>query len=395
MKKMLIGMLFLIIVSLLLACNGNDNSNNEDPIISTGTISLPYIMSVDSSDGDVLIPYEIDGDQESITWTSSDTEILSIDEQGLVTAHDNGKVIITATSGEHVSTMEIVSTKDRYTDYIRISTKAQFLMIFSNPANFNSPDKRYILTNDIDFGGDSIEPIGGWDLSNEDTPIDSNRQFRATLDGRGYALKNFSIRNSSLTSVSGSYFGVSLIPFIYDGKVLNLNIIDATFSGTGFTGSVAGKIEKGTIENVFIRATITSRSDNLGIPAGGVAGIVGPDAIIKNVILDVTVNGGFIFAGFNFGNGSYSNAVSETLGDSERRRPIQFTATSTLKDNEEEDAALKTFINSSRIESEDLGLLDSYMLTGEAKDLVWYIVEGYMPFLIRPDGKTPEWALIQ
>lgn len=387
MKKVLwtitIGSFFV----MLTACGHKD----QDDYL-TGALSLPVAMSIDSSDGSVMIPYQSEGDSEAISWSSDDPEVVSVDAAGQVTVHKRGQAIITAQSGAYSASMKVIATYDKYTDYTRIRTKAEFLATFSHPANFNSPDKKYVLTTDIDFGGDRIEPIGGWDLSDQDTPYDPNRQFRATLDGRGFALKNFVISNPLTTKVDQSYFGVSLIPFILDGKVLNLNIIDATFEGTGFTGSIAGKILEGTIENCFVRATIISSSGNLGIPSGGIAGIVGPDAVIRNVILDVYVSGGFIYAGFNFGTGTNSIAVSETLADQDRRRPIMNTAITTNKGDEDEDAALKDFLDSVRIENEDLGNMDQYTLTPAAKETAWAISEGYMPFLIRADGMTPDWA---
>ncbi len=395
MKKILNVSLLMIFITVLAACSSTNTQSETTTEYITGMVTLPVALSIDSSDGVMKIPFETEGDEEAIIWSSSDTNIASIDEQGYVTVLAEGQVTLTAVSGSHTATTKLIATFDKYTDYIRINTKTEFLATFSNPANYSNPNNRYVLATDIDFGGDNIEPIGGWDLSNDETPMDPNTQFRATLDGRGYALKNFNISNPRSTKVGTDYFGVSLFPFIYDGTVRNLNIIDASFSGTGFTGSIAGKILYGTIENCFVRATITATSDNSGIPAGGIAGIIGPDAIVKNVILDVKVNGGYIYSGFNFGTGSNCNAISETLDDSELRRPLRNTAISTMKGNEDEDAALNDFLNSVRIENEQLSDFNSYTLTEEAKQNYWFIVNGYMPFLIRFDGIIPDWAEIK
>jgi hypothetical protein len=379
-------------ILIISACQ-NENQNS-DTNIQNEDIILPIAMNVDSSDGLVKIPFTSGEDEEIITWSTDNTSISTVDQEGNVTSHGNGIATITATNGTYSSTMKLIATKDKYTDYIRIKSKLEFLFIFSNPDNFNSVDKLYVLDTDIDFNGDNISPIGGWDISNDETPVDPSRQFRATLDGRGYALKNFRIVNPVSTKVDQYYFGVSLIPYIYDGKVVNLNIIDAFFSGSGFTGSIAGKIEKGVIENCFVKATITSTLANPGIPAGGIAGIIGADAVVKNVVLDVRVIGGFIYSGFNFGIGSNSSAISKTLADEERRGPIRPTAITTNKGDEDEDAALKDFIDSKRIEDEELGDMNMYPLTIEAKTSYWTIKQGYMPFLIRADGQNPEWALI-
>ena len=392
MRKILTIIILLLSAFIMSACNNNSSNQQTEEI--TGNVTLPVAVSLDSSDGVTQFPYEVEDQSIQISWSSSDSTIASIDNEGYVTIHKEGKVEITATSGTHISSSDLFVTVDKYTDYIRINTKAEFLMYFTNPINFNSPNKKYVLTKDIDFGGDTIDPIGGWDVSTDEESIDPNTAFRATLDGRGYALMNFTINNPLNTKTDGSYFGVSLIPFMYDGVVRNLNIINANFSGTGFTGSIAGKILYGVIENCFVQGTITSTSGNMGIPAGGIAGIVGPDAIIRNVIIDVKVNGGYIYTGFNFGTGTNCNAISETLDDSERRRPMKNTADSTLKGNDDEDAALNDFLDSARIENDQLGDFDSYTLTETAKQNIWTITEGYMPFLIRMDGMTPDWAMI-
>jgi hypothetical protein len=388
MKKFLTVISILIFSIAMFACEKDNDPNAK------GAITLPVAMSVDSTDGEVQIPFETEGDAEAIVWTSADEDIATVNALGQITAKNNGTVTITAKSGSFETTMKLVASLDKYANYTKIKTKLEFLFLFSNPDNFNSPDQLYALDNDLDFNGDMISPIGGWDTSDENTPVDPNKQFRATLDGRGYALKNFQIINPLSTKVGTSYFGVSLIPFIYDGKVLNLNIIDAIFSGTGFTGSIAGKIEKGVIDNCFVRAKIISTSGNTGIPSGGIAGIIGPEAIVRNVLLDAEISGGFIYSGFNFGNGSNSNAISASLGDEDRRRPIRTTAITTNKGDLEEDAALRDFIDSKRILDEELGDFGAYSMTEQAKMTAWAIKTGYMPFLIRKDGLTPSWAMI-
>ncbi|GEM_PF-4724837 len=389
MRKICSLILAFLLISILSACNGEDSPH------LTGAVSLPYYMSIDSSDGIIAYPYETEGDTEAIEWSSSNPAIATIDDEGQISVLGAGTVTITATSGAHTATSTLITTWDKYTDYTRIRTKAEFLMTFSNPDNFNDPDKKFVLTGDIDFGGDHIEPIGGWDVSTDEDSIDPTIQWRATLDGRGYALKNFIISNPLKTNVDGGYFGVSLIPFFDGGAVRNLNIIDATFYGTGFTGSIAGKITNGVIENCFVRANITATSGRGGLPAGGIAGIVGPDAVIRNVVLDVNISGGFIYSGFNFGTVTNVSAVSETLNDFDRPNPMRETAITTNKGDEDEDAALNPVEQHIRLENNHLTDIDFYTLTSTVRDSIWVSVDGYMPFVVRADGQTPDWALVE
>lgn len=393
MKGILRALLILSSLVLLIGCTSNDQT--EETQYEVGAIQTPFVMHVDSSDGDIFIPLETDADIESVVWSSSNESIATVDQDGKISIQNEGEVTITAQSGIHESSTRLITSIDKYEDYLRIRTKAEFLMIFSNPDQYSNPENKFVLTKDIDFGGDLIEPIGGWDQSDEETPVDLDKAFRATLDGRGYALINFRIENSRSTKVDQYYFGVSLFPFIYGGTVVNLNLINATFSGSGFTGSLAGKISHGLIENCFVQGTISATLGNNSIPSGGIAGIIGVDAIVRNVLLDVKVSGGFIYSGFNFGTGSNSSAISETLDDEDRRWPIRNTAVTTNNGNEEEDAALNDFLISYRIENEQLGNMDAYGFTEDAKDFVWAFQEGYMPYLIRQDGLAPSWARIE
>lgn len=392
MKKLITFFLILLTSTFLIACSGNNT--DDSPIFMTGAVFLPEAITLDTSDGEIDFPVDTDGDLEAIEWSSSNPTVATIDETGTITILKQGIITITATSGEHSDSSTLYATYDKYTDYIRIETKAQFLMTFSNPDNFNDPTKKYVLTEDIDFNGDQIEPIGGWDRSDLNTPVDPNTVFRATLDGRGYALKNFVIDDPLSTKVDRSYFGVALFPFIDGGIVRNLNLINITINGNGFSGGIAGKITNGLIENCFVQGTITATDGRSGMPGGGIAGIVGPDAMIQNVFLDVYLSGAHIYAGFNFGTGTNSMVVSQTLDDSERRVPVSNTAITTGKGDADEDAALHQFFDVARLENDQLRSIDNYPFSTSAKRDFWIKLDGYMPYLVRPDGQTPDWATL-
>jgi len=49
---------------------------------------------------------------DTITWSSANEDIATVDESGLVTAHRAGKVKITATSGSGKSAYCTVTVKD-------------------------------------------------------------------------------------------------------------------------------------------------------------------------------------------------------------------------------------------------------------------------------------------
>src|SRR5690606_3688782 len=156
--------------------------------------------------------------------------------------------------------------------------------------------KKYILTADIDFQGAEAKPLGAWgsvDWTGEKNP---GGIFKGELDGNGYALMNFKITGSEHPGLieNGLSFGTSLFPNL-TGKVRNLNIINATIVGDGFSGGVAGLVEGGSISNVYFQGTVISLKswgsvENMAVPAGGIAGMLGGGTTsVSNVFVDAVV----------------------------------------------------------------------------------------------------------
>lgn len=253
--------------------------------------------------------------------------------------------------------------------YIAIGTVAEFMAI-------EDLTKNYFLVNDIDFGGAEAKPLGGWG--------ESRSPFSGIFDGNGWALKNFKITGSNHPNLleNGSSFGTSLFPRL-TGTVRNLNIINATIVGDGFSGGVAG-LNDGTISNVYFQGTVTASkswgsSENWAVPAGAIAGMQGGSGVISNVFVDARVVGGHIFFGYAFANASNLLAVKETLD-------AEMTLHTGQEKEDDTPYLVKSFINAEVLNKSMLSTINNF-------GLKWSTQGAARPYLVRVDGQVPSWAL--
>lgn len=268
--------------------------------------------------------------------------------------------------------------------YTGISTKEEFLAI----TDFSA---KYILTADIDFQGGEAKPLGSWGAVDWQGVIDPLQVFSGTFDGNGFALMNFKLTGSlypglMVTDLNGTHaMGTSLFPNL-TGLVENLNIINATIVGDGFSGGVAGLVElTGTIRNVYFQGTVTAAkswgsAEGYEIPAGGIAGILGGASgiTITNVLIDADIIGGHIFFGYSYKTASNLYAVSGTLD------PNVTLFTGQEKTGETE-ILFKTFPSSVQV-------VPNHSLTTITLGAKWSVSGATRPYLIRVSGGAPAWA---
>lgn len=394
-KKMFGMALLLLIAALFVACTGEEN-NHQMVIENLSITYVPGDSSVSVTEGVYLPKTSSVVPEATITWSSSNETAIN-PETGAVTrptGNSNSNVILTATitingiSQETTFMLTVLATGGNNTNpdpdpnpnpnpdpnvpigYTGIATVADFKAITDYSGN-------YILTADLDFGNEEINPLGGWN------DIPSNR-FSGTFDGNGYALKNFTIgltaKPTLIGDTEGNTFGASLFPRL-TGTVRNLNIINAEMRSFGFSGGVAGVVEGGLIEDVYFQGRVVATNGfTHTVPAGGIAGILGGgSSTIRNVFIDAEIQGGFVFVGFNFGNGSNSYAVSESIGDDGN---LMFQIDQTT--NPDETPALRQFSGSSRVAR--------HSLTSISLGAKWRITDATRPYLARVDGNTPSWA---
>src|SRR5690554_6625 len=332
MKKMKMNKLFSVIsiavLSLLVvACTGGANKAEEIVDELLGKIEYQGDDSRTSVTGDLYFPLEssIDPNAE-IEWLSENLDVI-MDDGTVIRPNSNMRIkveVFVRVDGKEASGSISFTVKadvtggndpdptpdpnpDPDVSDGKISTVEEFMAI----TDFS---KNYELTNDIDFKGAEIKPLGRIGSVNWQRVIDPSGVFSGIFDGKGFALKNFKLTGSAHpsafqeTNQDGitSYMYVSIFPNL-TGTVKNLAVVNATIIGDGFSGGIAGLMEgNATLDNVFFSGTVTSNkawgsTEGWDVPGGAIAGMIGGTATVKNALaIPSALMGNNLITGFNF-----------------------------------------------------------------------------------------------
>ena len=152
--------------------------------------------------------------------------------------------------------------------------------------------KTFVLTDDIDLGGNEWTPIS------MSTNLAGGETFRGTFDGQGHTIKGL---NSNQKDVAG------LFGYVYACTIKNVTIEGATLSSNHYAGGIVGWVlnNKGNIQKPFVlenchvkNSTITSTPEMVdgewdnGDKVGGLVGYAvftdNPEAMINNCSVENT-----------------------------------------------------------------------------------------------------------
>ena len=214
--------------------SGNNNYNN------------PYNAAVDK-DGVLIGTYENCKNYDDMAALVAELDLTAEGWSSYWSIKD-GKLIFGEEDPEPVDDAVILTQDDM----------ANFAKILKE-----NPDGKYALGSDIDFGGNSIGQIG---------------TFGGELDGRGFALKNFTLTNNSSTSPQWS------IAFIAENTGTIKNVaLEFSYSGNnGKEGFVAKN--SGNMNNIFASVRIDKKS----WACSGIIGINATGAKVMNVVVVLT-----------------------------------------------------------------------------------------------------------
>ena len=150
------------------------------------------------------------------------------------------------------------------------------------PNNFTG--KTIKLENDIDCGGNYIQPIG----DNTVSGYPSN-SFAGTFDGQNKTISNFKVKTTEPVYAAAGLFGT------ITGHVKNVNVDNAEISSTHYVGGIVGYIGANTGASVegckVTNSTITSTTELVngewdnGDKAGGIVGYLSPNDKVLNCIV--------------------------------------------------------------------------------------------------------------
>ena len=203
-----------------------------------------------------------------------------------------GEVILVPTTNEFAASETYSMTDVYYGAVTPVSGKtitistAEELRLFARYVNNDNSTEglTFVLTEDIDLAGVTMESIGWFVQCNKSSTLRFDRSFRGTFDGQGHTVSNLTIRhNGCSTGFFGSVSG---------GTVKNVKLTDASVFGMRQTGGIVGRLIQGTVENCSFRGTVTSYGvpgdTNSGNSVGGLIGEI-LHATVRNCAVEAEV----------------------------------------------------------------------------------------------------------
>ncbi len=169
-------------------------------------------------------------------------------------------------------------------DPYRIENKADWkkLVDFVAASKWEYPSSHFIVTSDIDFGGDSIQPVAY-----------NGVRFQGILDGNGKTFKGFIYDNPNgfenrIDPNNPNKFvgkGTGLFGNIGSVGVVKNLTIDGIIRGHSSIGGFAGYLY-GTVENCVNKGTVSTNSSTA---VGGIAYRLAEGGVIRNCVNEGTV----------------------------------------------------------------------------------------------------------
>ncbi len=254
--------------------SGKTNSNNTDTFTFKVYDENENLLNINMDD---------------VTYSSSDNNIVMVDEKGKLTAINTGKATVTASYGNNICSVsvKVITSINCIDDMDTLAYAAKN----GNDKLWDSANY-YILTNDIDYNNNAITPIGicgvegySWrDSFGNLNPKD--RSFDATFDGNGYTIKNALIAEA-LTS--GTQSARNCIFGYITGTVKNICFdkirfeTQKTMINSGIFSQMYGTVESILVLNGDINANAGDYNEGF-MASAFLAGTV--HGIMKNCIVE-------------------------------------------------------------------------------------------------------------
>ena len=378
-------------------------SKNVAITIPTGTLSAVKFVRFETTN---FYDY---GFETSVSGSTLTLKLYS----GLLANLATGKQTVYAYDGNgNCVTFALVVATDV------IKTTSDFTAMVANDSS-----KYYVLANDLDFNGATINPIGARSKS-----LDPYA-FKGTFDGAGFTISNINIDTHNSASKAkvesnGLAYGIGVFA-INEGTIKNVVFRNCNIKASGVLLGVVAGTNKGTIKDVYVNGgTVTTTisddyPDYNNLPIGkdtfiaGFAGINGADGVIENCISTVIeINGDpwahkvtRTFVGKNWGKiiNSYAaddyieTANLDVLLNLDQAKPyenqIDLNSSSfayTAVDYNNNTTTIKktygTYTNSGNKSLVELSSASTYNASAWSE---WNIVDGKIPTLKRISGTAP------
>lgn len=240
---------------------------------------------------------------KTLTYTSDDASVASVDESGNVTALSPGTTLLRATAANGVSAVCMLTVRNVAEEnglrYFDIYTP-QDLTLFSEYVNtkdgYDTLNAR--LHADLNMSAEYSESDG---ISF--APIGSlTTPYRGCFEGNGFTVHNLYVSANDYAGLFG-YLSA-------DATVQNLTLENANIIGDNYVGGVAGKSE-GTMQAVSVSGSITGNNMYVGGITGYNAGGTIDRCINTASLIGIYIVGGIAGYSRNVENpGAISNSYS-------------------------------------------------------------------------------------
>ncbi len=206
-----------------------------------------------------------------------------------VTPTNYGSSTITCTATyegkEYPASMEFTVAAN-YDSYTKINTASEFLAMVETKGTING---KYALGKNIDLNG---AVLNGRAKNNSN----EGNVFSGTLDGCGYTVKNFNVRNDSENEKEKA----TGIFWLFNGVMRNIHLIGA-IDAAGFSGLLAKEVNGGSIENCIFEAAHTrTASDWTWGRNGVIASCISGAAKINNIVTNLMAPDAMCFPFFAY-----------------------------------------------------------------------------------------------
>lgn len=136
-------------------------------------------------------------------------------------------------------------------DSVLVISNPGQLYWFAKEANEEDEYHRAVLANDIDFAGIDFNEKPWVPIGSNGVGDSINNPFLGFFDGQGHVISGIECDGSIEPKISR----VGLFGYVEIGTIRNVGIINSSFSGDDYVGSIAGELKNAVIENVFSTAS--------------------------------------------------------------------------------------------------------------------------------------------
>ena len=141
--------------------------------IPTGRTIRFYAYGKDDNGNNANIP---------VTWIVGDTNIGSVDTQGVFTAKNSGTTTVSATSGDKTQNVTVTVNNEYYSNYTGTSLSSITLSPAYTTLRIGNTLQFYAYGKDV--GGNNVDVLPDWQVGDSSVgTIDSNGVFKATNSG--------------------------------------------------------------------------------------------------------------------------------------------------------------------------------------------------------------------